>query len=249
MAWLIARYQPVGLFSLKNGEATSTGGKSLLIPTPFATRMALLDAALRVDDINKAEEFVERIRTLKIALKPARYAAVSGLFGKILKPERNKDAGRAMMSPTIAFREFVHLRDEFALAFGGQPSALEMISRWLPHITYIGKRGSFIQLLDTPGRIADDKLPDDFIALQGPNLQAGDVPTSFSLGLLQRVDEWSAEFTFVKANVFDDSTAGRIRLGKDRLRMDVVLPYRLVRAGRGVTLYERIEGRGMKKNE
>jgi hypothetical protein len=51
MPWLIARYQPTSLFSLKHGDATSTGGKSLLVPTPFAIRMALLDAAIRTEGI------------------------------------------------------------------------------------------------------------------------------------------------------------------------------------------------------
>jgi hypothetical protein len=46
--WLIADYQPVTLFSLKNSLATSSGGKSLLVPTPCAFKMALLDAACRV---------------------------------------------------------------------------------------------------------------------------------------------------------------------------------------------------------
>jgi hypothetical protein len=30
-------------------------------------------------------------------------------------------------------------------------------------------------------------------------------------------------------------------VGKDRIRIDVVLPYRLVQAGRGFTVYERVE--------
>ena len=239
MDWLIAYYQPVGLFSLKHGEATSTGGKSLLIPTPFAIRMALLDVALRIDGAKQAEQFVETIRSLKIALYPARYAAVSGLFGKVLKPERNKDADRAM-TPTIAFREYVHLLDEFGLAFGGERESLKQIARWLKHITYLGKRGSFVQIKAPPKweTGTETSPPEGFILLEGSNFQTGNLPVSFPLGLLQRLDDWSDDITFAKANVYDSAT---IKLGRDRLRMDVVLPYRMVRAGRGFTLYERIE--------
>ena len=244
MAWLIARFQPVGLFSLKHGEATSTGGKSLLIPTPFAIRMALLDVALRVEGATQAERYVEIIRALKIALRPAAYAAVSGLFGKILKPERNRDTERAM-TPTIAFREFVHLRDEFALAFGGEGDALQKIAHWLPQITYLGKRGSFVQLLDAPKWVdlPDSGPPDGFILLQGTDLQQDNLPASFPLGVLQRVDDWSDSITFAKTNVFDASSEGKIKVGKDRMRVDVFLPYQMVRSGRGFTLYERIEER------
>ncbi len=236
MPWLIARFQPVGLFSLKHGEATSTGGKSLLTPTPFALRMALLDAAIRVEGMAGAEEFMETIRALKIALQPARYAAVSGLFGKILKPARDKASQRAM-TPTIAFREYVHFWDEFALAFQGESDALQMIARWLPHITSLGKRGSFVQLLSAPQMVHAEATPEGFVLLQGADLQSGPLPPSFALGILQRLDEWGASLSFEKANVFDEA---KIKMGQDRLRMDVVLPYQLVHAGRGFTLYQKI---------
>ncbi len=241
MAWLIARFQPVGLFSLKHGEATSTGGKSLLIPTPFAIRMALLDVALRVEGTAQAEHFVELIRSLKIALRPARYAAVSGLFGKILKPERKPEQTGRAMTPTIAFREFVHLRDEFAIAFGGEAHILERITPWLPQVTYLGKRGSFVQLLGIPewSTAPTEEPPEGFIPLEGLNLQDG-LPASFPMGTLQRIDDWGETITFAKANVYDASTAGKIKVGQDRLRIDIIMPYQMVRSGRGFTLYERI---------
>ena len=43
MSWLILHYQPT-VFSLKPARATSTVGKTLLVPTPYAVKMALLDA-------------------------------------------------------------------------------------------------------------------------------------------------------------------------------------------------------------
>lgn len=254
MPWLIARYQPVGLFSLKHGEATSTGGKSLLIPTPFSIRMALLDAALRVDGRENAEDAFKHIQSVQIAIAPPRYAAVSGLFGKILKPphsgkkdkekddledvEQNNDtaSNKKAMTPTIAFREYVHLWDELRLAFGGEQNDLQAIARWLPHITYLGKRGGFVQLLAQPTQQAmpNDELPANFILLRGFNFREDSSLQAFSLGLLQRVDEWGASLTFEKANVFDEA---KISVGKDRLRMDVILPYRMEKSGRGFTLY------------
>ena len=44
--WMVARYAPTALFSLKPAAATSSGGKTLICPTPFSIKMALLDAAL-----------------------------------------------------------------------------------------------------------------------------------------------------------------------------------------------------------
>ena len=40
--WWITNFEPVTMFSLKAAAATSTGGKSLLLPTPFSFKMALL---------------------------------------------------------------------------------------------------------------------------------------------------------------------------------------------------------------
>ena len=46
--WTIARFASTSLFSLRPANATTSGGKSLLTPTPFAIKMSLLDVAIRV---------------------------------------------------------------------------------------------------------------------------------------------------------------------------------------------------------
>ncbi len=154
MNWLIARYQPVALFSLKHGEATSTGGKTLLIPTPFAIRMSLLDVQhYGIEEGGNAEEFVSLIGSLKIAIKPPNFAVVNGSFGKIRakpeRPDREKTSERAM-TPSIAFREYVFWKGELGIAFGGSNQTLQKIIPWLLNINYLGKRGGFIQLVSKP---------------------------------------------------------------------------------------------------
>ncbi len=178
MRWLVARYQPVGLFSLKPGEATSTGGKSLLVPTPFAIRMALLDVAIRVRGVAEGPRAFEQIRALRLALRPPRRAAVTGLFAKILKPEREAEERDRAMQRTIAFREYVHLEGTLDLAFGGEPVHLESVSPLLPHLTYLGKRGSFIQLMAPPEIVetVDDQPPEGFIPLVPWNQTQGPFP-------------------------------------------------------------------------
>jgi hypothetical protein len=242
MRWLVARYQPVGLFSLKPGEATSTGGKSLLMPTPFAIRTALLDAAIRVRGVADGPRAFEVIRALRLALALPERAAVTGLFAKILKPEREgEERGRAMQR-TIAFREYVHLVGSLGLALGGEPDCLEDVGPLLLHITYLGKRGAFFQLLAPPERVEtpDDRPPEGFIPLV-PWDQAGAAAPAgrpaFPLGHIQRLDDWGQDLTFEKVNVY---TSEKVSLGRDRVRFDVVLPYRLVRAGWGFAVYEAI---------
>ncbi len=242
MRWLVAVYQPVALFSLKLGEATSTGGKSLLVPTPFAIRTALLDVAIRVRgrDFGEREAFAA-IRSLRLALRPPERVVVTNLFAKVLKPERDEERGRAMQS-TIAFREYVHLAGSLGLAFGGAQQSLETVATLLPHISYFGKRGSFFQLTATPELVetAGEESPPGFFPLtglifEGGRLQ-GQLPSAFPLGIIQRLDDWGPSLSFERVNVYSEE---RIRLGPDRLRQDVILPYRITRAGRGFTLYER----------
>lgn len=237
MRWLIARYQPVSLFSLKHGEATSTGGKSLLVPTPFAIRTALLDVAIRVRGVAYGPQAFQHIRALRLALVPPEQAAVTNLFVKVLKPERDRERGRAMQQ-TIAFREYVHLEGTLALALGGDPAHLQEVAPLLPHVSYLGKRGSFFQLLAPPEMLETQgtQPPAGFTALVAWD-QEGEKDAnhlSFPLGCIQRLDDWGPDLTFEKANIY---TGAKIQLGRERVRFDVVLPYRLVRAGRGFAVY------------
>lgn len=86
--WLIAEYQPTALFSLKPAWATSSGGKSLLVPTPYALKMALLDAACRTAGVATAREAWPWLRDLVVGLEPPERMVVTNLFTRILKPSR-----------------------------------------------------------------------------------------------------------------------------------------------------------------
>ncbi len=247
MPWIIARYQPTSLFSLKHGDATSTGAKSLLVPTPFAIRMALLDAAIRTEGIAAGQSAFERIKSLQLALRPPAHAAVTSTFVKVLKPAReDKDEKKRKnpdqkMQQTIAFREYVHLAGELALAFGGHPDALAAVEPWLRQVNYFGKRGSFYQLLAPPEQA--DALPAGFLHFPPAQASSGGLPRRFPLGLIQRVDEWGQALTFDAVNIYNcaQKRAQKIELGKERLRVNVILAYELIRASRGMALYRRFE--------
>src|SRR6266540_1084649 len=90
MMWLTAVYHQVSLFSLKPSDATSTGGRSLLVPTPFSIKMALLDVALRFYGEDGGSTFFPLIRDLGIALSPPPQIVVNNCFVRIHKPRRPK---------------------------------------------------------------------------------------------------------------------------------------------------------------
>jgi len=237
--WLIAHYRPVGLFSLKVGLATSTGAKTLFLPTPFAVRMALLDAAIRTRGLAAAPGVFEVLKGLTIAVLPPERVVVTNLFTKVLKPQRSDAQREEAMQPTIAFREYAYLMGNLSMAFEGEEVALNQLEALLPHVNYFGKRGSFFQLLAPPGR--NKELPEGFVMLRGVyvygNKVAGQVATPFPLGIIQVMDDWGPHLTFEKVNIYTDED---IRLGLDRILKSVILPYRLVRCSRSFSYYERI---------
>jgi len=251
--WQIAIYRPAALFSLKIGVATATAAKSLFLPTPFAIRTALLDAAIRVDGLQHAESAFETLKSLGIAARPPEAVAVTNLFAKVQKPRRTdkpkgkkeekqeeeEDATASAMIKSIAFREYVHLAGELALAFSGETDALTSLRGWLPHVNYFGKRGSFFQLVELS---SVKEQVENFYMLDGMTMQGGQIVApmngAFPLGIIQLMDDWGESLTFEQLNIYTDE---RIRLGQERIRKSVILPYRLTRSSKSFSLYERVE--------
>lgn len=237
--WLLARYQATSLFSLKQASATSSGGKTLLCPTPFALKMALLDVAIRTQGLDRGAALFKPIRSLRIALKPPEQTVVNNTFIKILRPHKAgpKDAnGTGLMTPmgnTIAFREYVSFHGGMEFAFQGMPA--EELTPLLFNVNYLGKRGGFIQLQAPP-----DLRPWNDEALKSNGYTLLTEPTTEFLvdGLLQMLDDCGPKMTFAQANIYSGK---RITLGKERILHHVVLPYRLVRSSKGYSYYERID--------
>jgi len=91
--WLIARYTPVTLFSLRSTYATSKGGKTLLVPTPYAVKMALIDSCFRAFPAEEAEAAARNIFDLvkaePVRVKPPEECIVQNTFLRVLQPARD----------------------------------------------------------------------------------------------------------------------------------------------------------------
>lgn len=246
--WLHCEYRAGSLFSFRLGEATATGAKTLLIPTPFAVRTALLDAVIRADGAETAREAFGQIKRLTLAVRPTARTAISRLFTRVRKPKRSdgeqSDEGNAdgeAMASTIAFREYVHLDGILGLAFESKVDAdLAWAEQLAPRLSYFGKRGSFFQLSDVPRR--SETLLEGYVRFgDGPLLGtevAGFAQGVVPVGTLQLMDDWGPDLTWEKLNVFSKE---KIRLGRERIRKPMLLPCRLIRSSRNFGYYERIE--------
>ena len=155
---------------------------------------------------------------------------VTNLFAKVLKPTRKKkEEPEEPMDRSIAFREYAYLDGNLALAFETTKERAGDLRLLLAQVNYFGKRGSFFQLLRSPELM--DALPEDFMRLD-------EVESTFVLGsIIQVMDDWGDSMNFAKVNIYSDE---KIRLGEDRVQKHLVLPYRLVRASKGFSYYERI---------
>jgi len=233
--WLIAEYQPTALFSLKPAWATSSGGKSLLTPTPYAVKMALLDAACRTAGVESAKEAWPWLRDLVVALRPPERVVITNLFTRILKPRRTPAGpGTQHAGPlgkTIAFREYVHFDGTLGIALDGEASNLSRLEEWLFQVNYLGKRGGFVQLLAPPRPV--EALPAGYVVVDGAPSRP-----FLAEGIIQQLDDCDASLTFEKADIYSGKG---VKLGKERVLHHVVLPYRLVRSSKSFSLYERID--------
>ncbi len=222
--WIVAYYRPVTLFSLKSSLATGSGAKTLLVPTPFAIRTALLDSCIRTQGLAAGRQAFDWIKRLRLAVRPPEKAVVMHSFTKVLKPTRKEEAENAF-DRTIAFREYVYQDGRLGVAFETEePAAVSSLRILVDQVNYFGKRGSFVQWL--PPLEDTEELPAGFLRIDGPEFHAS--------GLIQQVDDWGESLTFEKLDVFSDQ---EIRLNQDRVLRPLVLPYRLVRSSKGFSYY------------
>ncbi len=254
--WMIARYLPVAPFSLKPAAATSSGGKTLLVVTPYAVKMALLDVALRSLGAERGTELFPQLRDLAVAIALPRDILVFKTFSKIWRPVESKDAkkadetqdafdarmrekmaaridrGQYPFYSTISFREYVSYREAFQLAIAA-PDGAEVpmeIAHLLMSINYFGKRGGFVQVMGQPQ--AEQVLSSDFTHLTPTQPQAFAVN-----GTLQMLDDCGKSLTFSRASIYSKE---RVTPGKERILHHVVLPYRLAQSSRGYSWYQRL---------
>lgn len=229
--WHVATYLPVSMVSLKLATATSTGGKALLLPTPYALKMALLNVVIESSGVDAGKVVWDILRDASVAIRGPKWIAVNNTFTKVLKPKKEKpefDAETGLtcgMINTIAFREYVQWQGEFQIAIHVTNDDLPWL-RWLTQINYVGKRGGFVQAIKRPSSV--DNLEDGFTDLTSAS-------TGFSLfGTMQIMDDCAPGLTFGQVNIYSDERVNRV------LR-HVSVPYRLESSSRGYSLYSRLD--------
>ncbi len=215
-----AIYRPTTLFSLRDSSSTSSGGKTLFLPSPYAIKMAFISQAISLGgenfEINK--DHFEIIKMAKINYYIKGNFCVNNCFIKIQK-QREKEP----FKPTVGFREFIFIDNDIELIFDVKDeNQANYLKKYLHTINYFGKRGCFFQFMkynDTPNE---------------PNVKILDDKDLNHYGVLQEYDDFDKSLNFNNVNSYCiDKTK--------RNKKIFIIPLTHIRSSQSYSLYKLIE--------
>lgn len=231
--WLVVDYQPTSLFSLKTSQATSSVGVSLVIPTPYAIKMAFVDAAFRVGiKMDQCAGLFRSLVSVDVRIAPSPAAVVTNTFVKI-RQEPKTPKPRSPYISSIAYRELVYLSGRWSWAFD-LACCNDMLTAQLvtlaPLVNYVGKRGSFVQFLGRLYRRTD--LGSGFTQ----PIRGEEVATP-ARSHVRALDDFGPDADLETLSSFTSKPTKR---GKHRRFIETVIPVGLSNTGPGFSEY-RIE--------
>lgn len=232
--WLELVYRPTSLFSLKQSSATNSAAKTLLCPSPYAVKMALLNAIITYDSIETAQKHFNLIKDLEMQFCLPKTISVNNCFLKIKKEKRSESRADEWdtFQSTVAFREYAYLDGDLKIAINLQKSdngdETGLLKKWCTRINYFGKRGCFFQFLGfNPEEIK--QLPKEYSKiLNSKNLDLD------SPNIIFPMDDFGKKSTFDKVNTYSSSKT-------DRERKIFLFPYYVSKSNKDFTVYKRYE--------
>lgn len=248
--------------------STSSGGKTLLVPTPYSFKLALVDACIQQLGVDHGVRLFELLRGRPVRISPPAEAVVSATLVKLRKLERSdsgddesdEDDGAdvRMFVPTVGFREYVSFSGTgsdgaFHVAIartGMDEGAVRLVGDAAGGVTYSGKRGGFLQFEPTPG--AKGHLEVDELRAGGAfTLALCQVPQAGTrIGTIQPLDELAASAEWDRVSTFGpkpvrvaQAAPGRdvVEVPVDRVYVPSAVPYRLVKTTRSFAAYRRVD--------
>lgn len=226
--WLVATFAQTSLFTLKSSHATSSGGKSNLLPTMYSFKMALIDAAFRAGF--DGEEIFAETKNRTVAFRPPKKIVVNNSFIKVLREPKTPVAGQPYTS-SVGYREFLYYNSDFQVALDVTEMNKEQqnrLERLLWHVNYLGKRGCFVQLKST-------EYTDSLASHYSREMNSED-KIFFPDLMVQFLDDFGEHTKFQNINSFSMEKA---KLGRDRVIKPVLLPLKQISSSRGYTLFQK----------
>lgn len=210
-----AIYRPTALFSIRDSNSTSSGAKSLFLPSPYAIKMAFLNQAISFggENFNENTKHFEIIRDALISYRIKGNFCVNNCFIKIQKQRDNEP-----FKSTVSFREYVLLSDDIEIIFEVKDvEEAVFLKKYLYRINYFGKRGCFFQFIrynDSPNN---------------QNVTPFNIKES-SYGILQEYDDFDGKLTFENVNSYSIAKTAR-------KKQILVLPLKSTSSSKSYTNY------------
>ncbi|MEW6308724.1 MAG: hypothetical protein AB1492_06730 [Bacillota bacterium] len=214
--------------------ATSSVGKTLLVPTPYAVKLAFLDAAFRAG-LAEADcaHLVTALAQVEVRLSPPAAAVVTNTFVKVRQENRDKDTVLAQpYGPNIAYRELVYLAGRWRWAFDLRAASTELketLRQLAPHVAYIGKRGCFVQYVGACW-VAE---PGGEFTQPVQNHSPWEVPERSHVAFL---DDFGPEASLA---VLSSYTTASVKRDRHRQFVPTIVPLGQANTGPGFMLYSR----------
>lgn len=218
-----AVYKPTALFSLRDSNSTSSGAKSLFLPSPYAVKMALLNQSISLGgiDFDTDKQKFNAIRDLKISYRIDGVFCVNNCFVKIQKRRGNEP-----FKSTVSFREYIFLDSDLELIFETDPEIKDshddiivFLKKYLCTINQFGKRGCFFQFVE----FRDNPSPANVVPFKVDNAQCG--------GILQEYDDFGDKVEFKNVNSYTDTKT-------DRKKCVLILPLHKESSSKSYSLYK-----------
>ena len=208
--WLEVEYIPTSLFSFKDINATNTAATSLLLPTPFAVKIALISEAIQRENLDKGKEIFNLLKEKEINFKLPEVAVVNKTFGRI-NDLRNK---RGRSKP--AYREYVHFDGNLKIALDIKDldeNTIRYLKKLFVSINYFGKKASFMQFKSFE---TIDDLSDDYLNLINEN------SINFeNESIIQQTEDIPKDASFEAINIYDSSESLRRKDNKLRFVVNI----------------------------
>ena len=228
----------MALFSLKDSNSTSSGAKSLFLPSPYSIKMAFISQAISLgsEDFKNDTKLFAIIRDAEISYCISGEYCVNKCFVKIQEIKENKEkrehedvdeldtfsVKNQIYGPTICFREYIYINGDLELIFDvSDQSDVCFLKKYLHTINYFGKRGCFYQFIkynDTPNE---------------PNVRSFDA-NSMCAGVIQEFDDFDHSLSFDNVNSYSKAKTKR----KKRL---LVLPLECTSSSKSYSCYRVIK--------
>ena len=225
--WLEIVYRPTTLFSLKQSRATSSGAKTLFTPSPYAVKMALLNAIITYDSLELAKDKFDLIKGLEMSFALPEKIVVNNCFLKILKEKRSDSKINEFdtFQSTVAFREYIYFDGDIKIAVSVKDDkTTNFLKQRFPLINYFGKKGCFFQFIEFN---EINNLGSEY------SVRLNDIFNNLSPGIINEMDDFDKTLSFDNVNTFSPSKT-------KRERNYYILPIRTEQANKNFTLYSKI---------